>query len=1681
MDRYVRSLWAAVVGSWFIPPLAGRTGVYSRWFFHIGARRWSRRGNPGQTASHLGRFFGKPQNDTNGAILAAVGSGFSIGSRMTRTRTYSTSDSHPHVILSHSEGSSTKRWSHLGSLFAPFRMTPPFVIARNEVTRQSRAMDNVTGLPRRLGRLAMTGSGFSIGSRMTRIRTWTRTLLPSPSIRKLVVIGLAALLVATTLVPILNFIQPNQVQAAWYNEDWTFRKGITVTHGSDEANVYTTVEMDTSDTSRFKNDCSDLRFTDYNGTVIPYHIVSGCGTSETEVQLLFGTLPQGEQTVYVYYGNESASDVRVRDSFNNEATGVTATLGTEESSQGPVAAWKFDEGYGTTAHDSANTHNGTISGATWQSEEMCPSGKCLRFDGAPNGISVPNSDKLNFTNGFTLSAWIKLNALPAPVYNSTSGNFNIIAKQIWPNTGYRLFINGGGGNQLTLEIGSGSSAQSVKGEATRFTSADLNEWKHVAVSYSSERITLYINGKEKVSTASVITSLANTSSILAIGRHSNGGEYFNGSIDEPKAYNYARSQQQIQQDYVTGMQSLNQQQANLSNGLVGYWKMDESSWDGATGEVKDASGNGNDGQAVNGTAVGGGKFGNGGSFDGVDDYVHLDSQITLGSSLTYSFWLNADTGITGQLDVIGCSGAQVYVQTNGISAGYCGNPASQFTVASTLGEWRFVTVVFDGFSSRKIYINGNLSGTNTAIVSGNTAVGDIGARSLSDTRKYEGLLDEFRIYNRALTSTEVQQLYSYAPKPVAYYDFEEGSGGSVFDKSGNGHTGTWSGTGSRYVNGRVGKAGFFNGSDASIDVTGKTILSNVAAYTVTFWIKAEVQPSNWRRIISTPGYSSPGDDEPHIFFTSDGTNGLYGRLGGTNDAWVTSSGSLVDLTNKWEHVAITIDASGQQISYINGNLSSTITKTGHDAISLDTLFIGSNGTGGYFLKGLLDEVKMYNYVRTPGQIVQDMQAGQLAADSPLGYWKFDEGQGTVAHDFSGLNNTGTLSCVGADCILPQWQDGINGTSLYFDGTNASHNSMVVVDYSGVHAMNDLTISGWIKPSSAYADASAGTFIRLGGGTDQEYKLAYRPAVQAISFYWYDGAFKRADAPANSIPFDTWSQITVVRKGLQVFFYSRGQLLSTSPVTLPINQAATSLTFGRTYGTGVNEDYSGSIDELKVYNSALTPQDILVDYNQSSGSVVGSTSTESTTSGTGQSATKPSNSAGNKYCVPGSTEFCAKPVGEWEFEEGSGAATKDTSINGNNGTLFEAVWSNGKYGSGVDFSKSSTSYIQPVSHLSDLIGDNQSFTVEAWVYPSSTGSTQGIIGSGNINGNGVNPLYITASGAIGYYMYGIGGNVAESKIVSKESWHHGVMAYDALREEISFYVDGQMVSTKAVPGGIFSWSAYGLVIGNTVWKTTAFSGSMDQVIVYNYTRTPTQVAWDYNYGKPIAQYKFDECSGSTIHDSSEHGLDGVLSLGSGGTTTVGNCENATGAWGMAKSGKYNSAMSFDGVDDAVTIANSGNVLNLTRNYSLSVWVKSSNYVGIRSVLAKRTVNSASPYVIQISNHLVQYHFYGQDSAWHSYLVDSNNECRLVENEWSHIAVTFSLDNNLVGVYVNSRLCGGGSNSVAPINTNNENLSIGRDYAYPGIEGQIDDVQLFNYALTDTQIKTLYNGGAVRWGQ
>src|SRR5690606_17706228 len=89
--------------------------------------------------------------------------------------------------------------------------------------------------------------------------------MPTHALRRTAYVGLSATLIATASIPVLPIVLPTrEVQAAWYSEDWSYRKRIELNSPTDQQNVYYELTLDTSDSSKYLNDCSDLRFTKQN-------------------------------------------------------------------------------------------------------------------------------------------------------------------------------------------------------------------------------------------------------------------------------------------------------------------------------------------------------------------------------------------------------------------------------------------------------------------------------------------------------------------------------------------------------------------------------------------------------------------------------------------------------------------------------------------------------------------------------------------------------------------------------------------------------------------------------------------------------------------------------------------------------------------------------------------------------------------------------------------------------------------------------------------------------------------------------------------------------------------------------------------------------------------------------------------------------------------------------------------------------------------------------------------------------------------------------------------------------------------------------------------------------------------------------------------------------------------------
>jgi hypothetical protein len=208
-------------------------------------------------------------------------------------------------------------------------------------------------------------------------------------------------------------------------------------------------------------------------------------------------------------------------------------------------------------------------------------------------------------------------------------------------------------------------------------------------------------------------------------------------------------------------------QAALINphpGLVGWWSFDEGS-----GTVAgDNSGNGNNGTIFGATRVAG-KYGNALSFDGLSSYVDLaSSAILMSSPITVSAWVKTSTN-SGLQDIYRWRSYGVELGlSNGIPFFTIYNSASNgYTVTAPQniadGTFHQIVGVYDG-THIYIYIDGNLRASNNAGVlyygSGSASIGRAGNYN---GIYFNGVIDDVHLYNRALSSTEVQAGFQQNP------------------------------------------------------------------------------------------------------------------------------------------------------------------------------------------------------------------------------------------------------------------------------------------------------------------------------------------------------------------------------------------------------------------------------------------------------------------------------------------------------------------------------------------------------------------------------------------------------------------------------------------------------------------------------------------------------------------------------------------------------------------------------------------------------------------------------------------------------------------------------------------------------------------------------------------------------
>jgi hypothetical protein len=199
---------------------------------------------------------------------------------------------------------------------------------------------------------------------------------------------------------------------------------------------------------------------------------------------------------------------------------------------------------------------------------------------------------------------------------------------------------------------------------------------------------------------------------------------------------------------------------------------------------------------------------------------------------------------------------------------------------------------------------------------------------------------------------------------VAAYAFNEASGTTTADISGNNNTGTLTNGPTRTAAGKFGAALSFDGVNDHVLIPNSASLTLSTAMTLEAWVNPSVTLGGWKAILQK-------ETDAYLLVASSDQNRPAGggTLNGTCCPVAYATTGL--LPNTWTHVAVTY--TGTQLSmYINGALASSTPATGPILTTTTPLRIGGNSYAAEFFPGLIDEVRIYNRALTQAEIQTDM-------------------------------------------------------------------------------------------------------------------------------------------------------------------------------------------------------------------------------------------------------------------------------------------------------------------------------------------------------------------------------------------------------------------------------------------------------------------------------------------------------------------------------------------------------------------------------------------------------------------------------------------------------------------------------------------------------------------------------------
>ncbi|MBI4450889.1 LamG domain-containing protein, partial [Candidatus Woesearchaeota archaeon] len=461
-----------------------------------------------------------------------------------------------------------------------------------------------------------------------------------------------------------------------------------------------------------------------------------------------------------------------------------------------------------------------------------------------------------------------------------------------------------------------------------------------------------------------------------------------------------------------------------------------------------------------------------------------------------------------------------------------------------------------------------------------------------------------------------------------------------------------------------------------------------------------------------------------------------------------------------------------------------------------------------------------------------------------------------------------------------------GQAFSFDGVD----DIVVVGNPANLQLQDFTIAAWIKLSTlSLSGPQQGGGVMVAGYDSGGYGFglggpstigpgALNP-IRSGELLLTKVDFNGVSSQGMAVSDTNWHHVAVTKSGGTVTFYMDG-----SAKTVPISYNP-GFTFSTNFALGMQADsgapFPGLIDEVQVFNRALTPAEVNALHTGSAGTCP-TVNLEYTTpfdflyaSRTGLTHQYACIQTGGTMTssVPGQTANCEQVATAlpgaitWHFDEGQG--TTAAASGGPTGTVQNAAWTtNSALGSALSFSNDVSKVLLP----DYIIGKNTPFTIEAWVNPSicDTGVDNAAIYREGDSYDGMSGVSFGLSRkcevSLGWLRLDLGKDwqSTKSQPIPTGVWTHVAGSWDGTTQKV--YVNGELAGTRPVTDSPNDGSGltYPAVIGASRYHGSfpgTFEGIIDEVSVYRRALSDDEVRQRARKGAatcPLGNYP---CAGS----------------------------------------------------------------------------------------------------------------------------------------------------------------------------------------------------------------------------